>query len=74
MELSVREHSADCIEFGDVVDRFVHGVVTERIKLLASRMATAASQARLGCGQDGIGGRAHYRPAGAKTVPHGHLT
>jgi hypothetical protein len=39
MELSVREHNADCIEFGDVVDRFVHGVVTERIKELYPGMA-----------------------------------
>ena len=39
MELSVREHNADCIEFGDAVDRFVHGVVTERIKELYPGMA-----------------------------------
>ena len=41
MELSVREQNVDCIEFGDVVDRFVLGVVTDRIKELYPGMSPA---------------------------------
>jgi hypothetical protein len=44
MELSVREHNVDCIEFGDVVDRFVHSVVAERIKELYPGMPPAHLQ------------------------------